>query len=161
MNGVTIEQQANWHLVISTPGTVQASFITATNDSSPENRAPKPGDRMRDGTVYAVVSPDTHRPMYTMPRDAPLRFSFNEAAEYARYLNAEKYLGRDDWRVPTKDELNVLFNNREAIGGFEDAGWYWSSTKGDYYDALTQHFSDGTECWNSKYLDSSLRCVRG
>jgi hypothetical protein len=33
--------------------------------------------------------------------------------------------------MPTKSELNVLFNNRAAIGGFdlsgsEPSGWYWS-----------------------------------
>jgi hypothetical protein len=35
--------------------------------------------------------------------------------------------------VPNKGELNVLFNNRAAIGGFDEsgddpAGWYGSST---------------------------------
>src|SRR4051794_5579729 len=31
----------------------------------------KPGDRMRDGTVYAGLSPDTGKTMYTTPADAP------------------------------------------------------------------------------------------
>jgi hypothetical protein len=35
----------------------------------------------------------------------------------------------DDWRVPSKNGLNVLFNNRAAIGGFDisgtvTVGWY-------------------------------------
>ena len=35
--------------------------------------------------------------------------------------------------MPTKEELNVLFNNRAEIGGFNEtgsdpAGWYWSSS---------------------------------
>src|SRR5437764_12648503 len=30
----------------------------------------KPGDRMDDGTIYAGISPDTHKPMYTTPADA-------------------------------------------------------------------------------------------
>lgn len=37
--------------------------------------------------------------------------------------------GYDDWYLPSKDELNILFDNREAIGGFEDAD-YWSSSEG-------------------------------
>ncbi len=42
--------------------------------------------------------------------------------------------GYTDWRLPTKDELMVLYNNREKIGGFKTNGntlsevSYWSST---------------------------------
>lgn len=33
--------------------------------------------------------------------------------------------GFNDWRLPTKEELMVLYNNREMIGNFQN-GWYWS-----------------------------------
>lgn len=33
-----------------------------------------------------------------------------------------------DWRLPTKEELMVLYNNRNLIGGFQN-NRYWSSTK--------------------------------
>ena len=42
----------------------------------------KPGTVMPDGTIYAGVSPDTGKPMYTMRRDAPLACTFNEAGKY-------------------------------------------------------------------------------
>src|SRR5262245_37894620 len=92
------------------------------------------GDRMEDGTIYAGISPDTARPMFAAPCDAPLTYTFNEAAKYAMKLNAANYLGHNDWRVPTKSELNSLFNNRAAIGGFDETGlshkgFYWSSSK--------------------------------
>ena len=32
-----------------------------------------------------------------------------------------------DWRLPTKDELNLLYINKDKIGGFED-DMYWSGT---------------------------------
>ena len=35
-----------------------------------------PGDRMGDCSVYAGISPDTRRTMYTTPADAPLTFTF-------------------------------------------------------------------------------------
>jgi hypothetical protein len=125
----------------------------------------KPGDKMDDGTVYAGMSTDTGRPMYTTPADAPLTYTFNEAITCAGQLNAEKYLGHDDWRVPTKSELDVLFNHRAAIGGFNVSGslprgWYWSSTEHNGFNAWGQRFSGGTQSWFRKNLDSSLRLVR-
>ncbi len=94
------------------------------------NQAPAPGDKMPDGTVFAGMSPDTNKPMYATPADASLTMTFNEAKEYAARIDAH---GHKDWHVPTKAELNVLFNNRAAIGGFNvsgsnPAGWYWSAS---------------------------------
>jgi hypothetical protein len=77
------------------------------------------GDRMPDGTVFAGISPDTDKPMYVTPADAPLSYRFKEAKEYASKLGAH---GHQDWRVPTTSELNELFNNRAAIGGFNLTG---------------------------------------
>jgi hypothetical protein len=107
--------------------------------------------------------------MYTTPADAPLTYTFNEAANYAEQLNAQKYLGHDDWRVPTKGELAVLFRNRAAIGGFNvsgevPAGWYCSASYLGYGYSWAQRFSDGRQDFDhhlGKHNDMSLRCVRG
>jgi hypothetical protein len=116
---------------------------------------------MADGTVFAGASPDTGKAMYAMPEDALLSYTFNEAQEYAKGLNA---YGHKDWRVPTKAELNVLFNNRAAIGGFNvtgsnPAGWYWSASE-DKWNAWIQRFSDGYQNLNAKDGHLSIRCVR-
>ena len=122
--------------------------------SKPSSLASELGDKRPDGTILAGTSPDTGKPMYTTPADAPLTMNFKKAADYAKTLNEEKYLGHDDWRVPTRAELNVLFNNRAAIGGFnvsgsDPAGWHWSATPYDiYYDmyvAWCQRFRDGAQ----------------
>jgi hypothetical protein len=122
----------------------------------------KPGDDMPDGTIYAGVSPDTGKPMYTTPADARLTMTFNEAKEYATKLDAH---GHKDWHVPTKAELSVLFNNRAAIGGFDvtgshPAGWYWSASQNYEWGAWGQRFSDGCHFTNAKDDHSSARCVR-
>jgi hypothetical protein len=129
----------------------------ATTESDPE-----PGDKMPGGTIYAGISPDTHRPLYTTPEDAPLTYTFNEARKYAAKLDAYGY---HDWRVPTKGELNVLFQNKAAIRGFGvslsgPAGWYWSSTEGNLYDAWVQRFSTGDQNTFITNFYSSLRLVR-
>lgn len=132
--------------------------------STTTDTAPEIGSRMPDGSVYAGVSPDTGRPMYTTPRDVPLTCSFDEAREYASRLDAH---GHRDWRVPTKAELDVLFQNRAAIGNFDmpgsdPAGWYWSSSQNGYDGpAWTQRFSDGRWYGLDRSEQFSLRCVRG
>jgi Protein of unknown function (DUF1566) len=93
---------------------------------------------------------------------------FNEAADYAKTLNRDRYLGHDDWRVPKEFELNQLFQNRANIGEFNEEGdVYWSSTKrviGGYHtgSAMVQYFSDGAlASRDMKYGKCPLRCVRG
>src|SRR5437870_1719717 len=100
--------------------------------------------------------------MYTTPEDAPLTYTFNEARKYAEKLDTN---GHRDWRVPTKSELNVLFNNRAAIGGFEVSdsrpeGWHWSSSDHDSW-VTAQSFSDGFQNYFGKSSGlAALRCVR-
>jgi hypothetical protein len=120
------------------------------------------GERMLDGTVYAGISPDTGVSMYATPKDAPLTLKWEQAMRYAGALDAH---GHHDWRVPTKGELNLLFQNRAAIGGFDlsgsyPAGWYWSSSQANDYDAWDQRFSDGDQYYDDKVIHAPLRCVR-
>jgi hypothetical protein len=142
------------------------TFVTgdAAKPKAPANtnQAPAPGDKMPDGTVFAGISPDTNEPMYAMPADASLTMTFNEAQKYAAQLDA---YGHKDWRLPTKAELNVLFNNRAAIGGFNltgsfPAGWYCSASPYNIWDAWGQRFSVGAQVNTNKDTPSSVRPVR-
>jgi hypothetical protein len=124
--------------------------------------APNIGEKMPDGTIYAGISPDTHKPMYATPADAPLTMKFRQAKEYAAKLDAHGY---SDWHVPTKAELNVLFNNRAAIGGFNltganPAGRYWSASRGTKWAGWGQRFSDGSQYRSLWGFPGSIRCVR-
>jgi hypothetical protein len=130
-----------------------------------QSAEPKPGDKMPDGTIYAGISPDTKNPMYAMPADAPLAMTFNEAAEHAKIANSQKTYSHDDWRVPTKNELNVMFNSRAAIAGFDvtgscPTGWYWSATPYGKWNAWCQRLADGVQFTNVNDALSSVRLVR-
>ena len=48
----------------------------------------------------------------------------------------------DDWYLPSIDELNKLYINRDAIGGFKTnyLGFYWSSTEYDLKTAMDVYF---------------------
>ena len=51
----------------------------------------------------------------------------------------------DGWRLPTKEELNILYENKDEIGGFA-SGYYWSSKELDYsIGGWAQSFSDGIQ----------------
>jgi hypothetical protein len=146
---------------------VELNFTINLEPTKPE-RPPTPavphiGDRMPDGTVYAGISPDTNKPMFTTPADAPLRMGWKKAMRYA--ANRDAY-GHNDWRVPTISELNMIFNNRAVIGGFNltgssSAGWYWSSTKFGRWGAWDQRFSNGEQIADVlRPIPASVRCVR-
>ena len=55
------------------------------------------------------------------------------------------YNGYDDWFLPSKDELNLMYTNlkKKGIGNFADRGVYWSSSEYDRYFAWAQYFYDG------------------
>ena len=70
--------------------------------------------------------------------------------------------GYTDWYLPSKDELNQLYINRVAIGGFATY-LYWSSTEGpnDYgEDAWIQTFTSGEQDASSKGGTARVRAVR-
>ena len=118
---------------------------------------------MPDGSLYAGVSPDTGKPIYATPKDAPMHGNFNQAADYAANLDAHSH---QDWRVPTKAELNVLFgtaprsaaSTRRVRVPLVGTG---RPRARNLYGAWAQRFSDGRQNANFRNRASSLRCVRG
>jgi hypothetical protein len=65
--------------------------------------------------------------------------------------------GFNNWRLPTKKELDILYKSREKIGGFSDTT-YWSST--DYDLAWVQYFKTGAQFEIGKAARCSYRPVR-
>ena len=68
--------------------------------------------------------------------------------------------GYSDWYLPSKDELNKLYINRVAVGGFI-GGSYWSSSEDSGGFAWTQDFGNGTQNSNLyKFFTIYVRAVR-
>jgi hypothetical protein len=79
------------------------------------------------------------------------------ATDYEVIENGVTY---DDWFLPSKDELDILYQNKDTIGGF-DYNRYWSSTQHVYYLAWIQYFTDGFQILSSsKTSNSAVRSVR-
>src|SRR5438552_817465 len=78
VNGAMVEVHADGSVAAHSPGDVDVYTSASVrvhapaNDTGTVKAVLKPGDRMADGTIYAGVSPDTGKAMYTTPADAPL-----------------------------------------------------------------------------------------
>jgi len=68
--------------------------------------------------------------------------------------------GHDDWYLPSKDELNKLYENRGAIGGFDGSARYWSSSEIGSKHAWYQDFASGSQGNIDKDHDFRVRAVR-
>jgi hypothetical protein len=77
--------------------------------------------------------------------------------------------GFTDWHLPSRDELNKLYNNRHKVndvlvrlGGRKLAKSYsyWSSTEASKSSAWKQYFTNGFQSSNDKYLTNFVRAVR-
>ena len=117
----------------------------------------EPGERLADGTIYAGSG------LYTTPADMPGHTNWSEAMNYCDNLVAN---GHNDWRLQISEELNVIFTNHAAIGGFDlsgsfPSGWYWSSSEFSNLSARSQRFSDGDQGSFSMVNNGfAVRCVR-
>ncbi len=89
--------------------------------------------------------------------------TWQQALDYVAKLNAEKYLGHNDWRLPNFKEIESLVNNAQTntaewlnSQGFTNvraSAFYWSSTS---------YTNDPAKAWavdmvwsNMKYLDKT------
>jgi hypothetical protein len=79
---------------------------------------------------------------------------------YAAQLCANyKGGGYGDWYLPSKYELNLLYLQKTAVGGFASA-FYWSSTELDNYSPWIQDFVYGGQDNLSKNVTLKVRAVR-
>jgi hypothetical protein len=80
----------------------------------------------------------------------------NLADDYTATVNGVVY---GDWFLPSKGELNQMYVNKTAIGGFA-SGLYWSSSEFDAGFAWYQFFSFGGQLDTGKLSSLSVRPVR-
>jgi hypothetical protein len=97
--------------------------------------------------------------------DASVQAAVNAPA--ARLCDRLEYGGYDDWYLPSKNELGLMYMNLkvDGIGGFGNE-WYWSSSQGHHFYttdqeyAWTQNFSDGSQGGKGKNDTISVRAIR-
>ena len=86
------------------------------------------------------------------------QYNFPEFMNWKDAKAACAKLGKG-WRLPTKDELNLLYINKDKIGGFAN-DYYWSSAGYNNGDAWLQDFNNGGQFYSNKYSRYYVRAVR-
>lgn len=77
--------------------------------------------------------------------------------DYSITVNGNTY---SDWYLPSYEELNLMYSNRLAIGGFA-AAYYWSSSESDGLYACRKLFSYGNRYCNRPKTDALyVRAIR-
>lgn len=83
------------------------------------------------------------------------------AAQFCRGLSIG---GFNDWYLPAKDELNVVYTNRASVGGGDaldvDGTSYWSSTESAPTTAWSQPFNTGAQNNSAKTISYRVRAIR-
>ena len=84
--------------------------------------------------------------------DFPNRLIWNDAKKACTGLG-------NGWRLPTKSELDLLYINKDKIGGFAD-DFYWSSTESSNNYAWLVNFYIGYQDYSDKKYIYNVRAVR-
>lgn len=81
--------------------------------------------------------------------------NFMYAARYAQELVCRQV---DDWFLPSKEEIDLVFNNLKALDkplGDFDKGYYWTSSEYDLQNTWTEYFTDGQQFDRVKTLSAN------
>jgi hypothetical protein len=81
------------------------------------------------------------------------------AGTAARLCNELELGGYSDWYLPSLEELDKLYNHKDAVGGFT-SGYYWSSSEYTENFAWIIYFYNGGNTYDSKSTEYYVRAIR-
>jgi len=117
------------------------------------------GESYRGGIIF-YVTPNGRHGLIAETQDQGI-CSFYDAQDYISTSSKHSKEGQKftDWRLPTKNELNLLFLKKDLVGGF-GYNYYWSSTEDDYNNAWIQDFNYGYQHFSAKNYTYYVRAIR-
>ena len=135
--------------------TIQKGIIAATSDQSTVD-----GIQWNNGSWITIGATGTAIGTGLANTNMIITSQAGTLASYAAGL-ARSYRGGGytDWYLPSQDELNKLYLNRIAIGGFANR-FYWSSTERDFEGAWSQYFLNGGYFYIGKSATICVRAIR-
>jgi hypothetical protein len=87
---------------------------------------------------------------------------WGESGRAAQLCTSLNFDGYNDWFLPSKDELDLMYKNlkQKGLGSLNDT-WYWSSSQGSSSYSWLQHFSRGNQTNDFfRYSTYTVRAVR-
>lgn len=105
----------------------------------------KIGDKTETGYIFDIQN------------DTIFECTLEDSGKF-NWEDARDCLFETGWRLPTKDELNLMYENlhKNNIGGFADNN-YWSSSENNAHNAWLQYFFNG---YQYNYFKNDILYVR-
>jgi hypothetical protein len=135
-------------LIVCRPG--QASFLPWATGQAKETGTGEEGGKYSglENTLAIsklLASPDTGS---AYAAGACLAYSVTEGGKTY-----------DDWYLPSKKELNLVFANKDKLGDFDDR-YYWTSNEASIAEAWVQSFYDGRQLRVDKVDQNHVLAIR-
>lgn len=115
----------------------------------------KTGDEFQGGIIFHLDKTNGHG-LVVSKQDLSATADWNEAIQFCTDYREG---GFDDWRLPTIDELNLVYKNKDQVGSFVRFS-YWSSTEYAGHFAWFQNFYTGTQDNDFKDNTCYVRAIR-
>ena len=156
---LTIGQAYQGGIIFWLDGTGQHGLIAATADQNTgipwytgtDRYTGTAGDGLYAGAMNTAMIVATQ-----MADNQSGSFAAKVCADYSVTVGGVTY---GDWYLPSKYELNLLYLQKIAVGGFASA-YYWSSTEDGNDYAWRQDFDSGAQNIGGKNFTSRVRAVR-
>jgi len=156
---LTIGQSYKGGVIFWLDATGQHGLIAATADQNPPIQWYNEADRYTGTTgdgLYAGAMNTAMIVATQMTDNQSGNFAAKVCADYSVTVDGVTY---GDWYLPSKYELNLLYLQKTAVGGFASV-YYWSSTERDNGTAWLQGFDNGAQVYDLKESTYNVRAVR-
>ena len=156
---LTIGQAYQGGIIFWLDATGQHGLIAATADQSTGIRWYNGTFRYTGTTGDGLYAGAMNTAMIIATQIADNQTGNFAAKVCADYSVTESGITYGDWYLPSKYELNLLYLQNTAVGGFTNAS-YWSSTENNNYDAWLQTFINSDQLKIQKINSRRVRAVR-
>ncbi len=142
--------------------TKKHGLVSALTDQSPKGIAWNSGEAKLTGAsgdaAYAGIA---NTGKIVVAQGTNTQYAAKVCRDFSTTSNGVVY---NDWYLPSKYELDLLFRQKAMIGGFNTtSGIYWSSTEGKTdpaSQAFEQEFRFGSIHEDDKDQPDQVRCIR-
>jgi hypothetical protein len=148
-----LETQFQLEVQAKMPSEAQDRLATQRQiQESAQKLAHKLGNTLPDGGIVFYVDSSGSHGLEVKAADEFDLLNWEDAIDAASNYGS-------GWRLPTSDELQLLYEQKSNIGGFA-AGNYWSSSSSENRTVVRQNFSDGVTQYQPIADELSVRAVR-